>query len=107
MSTLPGFPAVHYRSTKYEATHKKTFGECTGVLELTSARLHFRCSHKAELDIPVSSIAGTHKDGVVLESGEKYHFVIANHTKGQTEMIFNLWLNRVRQFEAQSEESSF
>ena len=92
---------------KYEATHKKALGGCTGQLELTSARLHFRCSHEADLDIPVSSIAGAHKDGVVLASGEKYHFVIANHTKGQVEMIFNLWLNRVRQFEPASRESSF
>jgi hypothetical protein len=107
VSSLPGFPAVHYHPTKYEATHKKAFGGCTGQLELTSARLHFRCSHEADLDIPVSSIARTHKDGVVLESGERYHFLIANHTKGQVEMIFNLWLNRVRQFEPASRESSF
>ena len=107
VSSLPGFPAVHYHPTKYEATHKEAFGGCTGQLELTSARLYFRCSHEADLDIPVSSIARTHKDGVVLESGEKYHFLIANHTKGQAEMIFNLWLNRVRQFEPASRESSF
>jgi len=107
VSSLPGFPALHYHPTKYEATHKEAFGGCTGQLELTSARLHFRCSHEADLDIPVSSIARTHKDGVVLESGEKYHFLIANHTKGQVEMIFNLWLNRVRQFEPASRESSF
>jgi hypothetical protein len=92
---------------KYEATRKKAFGGCTGQLELTSAALHFRCSHQADLDIPVNSIAGTHKDGVVLESGEKYHFLIANHSKGQVEMIFNLWLNRVRQVRQASRESSF
>ena len=104
---LPGVKAVHYQPLKYAATHKQAFGGCAGQLELTSAALHFRCLHQADLDIPVSSIARTHKDGVVLESGEKYHFLIANHTKGQVEMIFNLWLNRVRQFEPSSRESSF
>jgi hypothetical protein len=107
VSSLPGSPAAHYRPIKYEATHKKAFGGCTGQLELTSAALHFRCPHQDDLDIPVSSIASTHKDGVVLESGEKYHFVIANHTKGQVEMIFTLWLNRVRQSQQASGESSF
>jgi len=107
VSSLPGFPAAHYHRIKYEATHKKAFGGCTGQLELTSAALHFRCSHQADLDIPVSSIAGTHKDGVVLESGEKYHFLIADHTEGQVEMIFSLWLNRVRQFHQASGKSSF
>jgi hypothetical protein len=107
VSSDPGFKAVHYHPKKYEATHEKAFGGCTGQLELTSAALHFRCSHQADLDIPVSSIARTHKDGVVLESGEKYHFLIANHTKGQAELIFNLWLNRVRQSHPASRESSF
>jgi hypothetical protein len=106
VSSLPGFPAAHYHPIKYEATHKKAFGGCTGQLELTSAALHFRCSHQADLDIPVSFIARIHKDGVVLESGEKYHFLIANHSKSQVEMIFNLWLNRVRQFHQASGESS-
>ena len=92
---------------KYEATHKKAFGGCAGQLELTSAKLHFKCPHEADLDIPVRSIASTHKDGVVLESGVKYHFLIANHTKGQVETIFNLWLNRVRQLDSASRESSF
>jgi hypothetical protein len=92
---------------KYEATHKKALGGCTGQLELTIAGLHFRCAHEADLDIPVTWIASTHKDGVVLASGEKYHFLIANHTKGQVEMIFNLWLNRIRQSEPASRELSF
>jgi hypothetical protein len=55
----------------------------------------------------VGSIAKIHKDGVVLESGEKYHFLIANQTTGQVEMIFNLWLNRVRQSHSASQKSSF
>jgi hypothetical protein len=92
---------------KYEATHKRVLGGCTGQLELTNARLHFRCAHQSDLNIPVTSIASTHRDGVVLASGEKYHFLIANHTKGQVEMIFNSWLNQVRQFEPASRESSF
>jgi hypothetical protein len=107
VSSLPGFPAAHDHSMKYEATRKKAFGGCTGQLELTSARLHFRCSQQADLDIPVRSIAGIHKDGVVLESGEKYHFLIANHTKGQVETIFNLWLNRARQFDPATREYRF
>ncbi len=107
VSTPRGVVAGHYHAVKYEATHKKAFGGCTGQLELTSSRLHFKCSHEADLDIPVSFIASAHKDGVVLASGEKYHFVIANHTKGQAEMIFNSWLNRVRQSEPASRESSF
>jgi hypothetical protein len=106
-ASLPGFKTGHYHPTKYEATHKKAFGGCTGQLELTSSALHFRCSHQAELNIPVSSIARIHKDGVVLESGEKYHFLIANHTTSQVEMIFNLWLNGVRQSHPASRESSF
>jgi hypothetical protein len=107
VSSVPGFRAVHDHPKTYEATHKKTFGGCTGQLELTSVALHFRCSNQADLDIPVSSIARTHEDGVVLASGEKYHFLIANHTKGQVETIFNLWLNRVRQSHQASRESSF
>ena len=107
VSNLPGFPALHYRSMRYEATHKKVFGGCTGQLELTSVRLHFQCSNQADLNIPVHSIAKAHKDGVVLASGEKYHFLIANHTKGQVEAIFMQWLGRVQQFQQQSRKSSF
>jgi hypothetical protein len=106
-SNQPGFPVLHYHPLKYAATHKKAFGGCTGQLELTSVNLHFRCPNQADLDIPVSSIASAHKDGVVLESGEKYHFLIANHTKGQVEVIFNLWLNSARQFHQPSQKSSF
>jgi hypothetical protein len=106
-SNLTGVPALHDHPMRYEATHKKVFGGCTGQLELTSVRLHFRCSNQADLNIPVDSIAKANKDGVVLESGEKYHFLIANHTKGQVEAIFILWLNRARQFQQPSRESSF
>ncbi len=59
------------------------------------------------MNIPVASIAKVHKDGVVLESGEKYHFLIANHTKDQAEAIFILWLNGVQQSEQESRKSSF
>jgi hypothetical protein len=97
VSNLSGTSALHYHPTRYEATHKKVFGGCTGQLELTSARLHFRCANEADLNIPVGSIAKAHKDGVVLESGEKYHFLIANHTKGQVEAIFTQWLNSLQQ----------
>jgi hypothetical protein len=55
----------------------------------------------------VGSIAKVHKDGVVLESGEKYHFLIANHTKDQAEAIFILWLNGVQQSQQESRKSSF
>jgi hypothetical protein len=96
-SSLPGLAAMRGHRMRFEATHKKAFGSCTGQLELTSAALHFTCSHEADLDIPVSSIASTHKDGVLLGSGEKYHFLIADHTKVQVETIFNLWLSSARQ----------
>jgi hypothetical protein len=99
---VPGFSAPDYHPMRYEATRKKVFGGCTGQLELTSARLHFRCSNEADLNIPVGSIVKAHKDGVVLESGERYHFLIANRTKGQVEKIFILWLNRVQRFQQQS-----
>jgi hypothetical protein len=89
-------PAPHYQPVRYEATHKKAFGGCTGQLELTSVRLQFKCPNEADLNIPIGSIAKVHKDGVVLASGEKYHFLIANHTKGQVEAIFILWLNRAQ-----------
>jgi hypothetical protein len=107
LSNLPGFPAPHYHPMRYEATHKKVFGGCTGQLELTSVRLRFRCANEADLNIPVASILQAHKDGVVLESGEKYHFLIANHTKGQVEAIFIQWLSRVQRFQQQRRESSF
>jgi hypothetical protein len=97
VSNLPGSAALHYRPMRYEATHKKAFGGCTGQLELTSVRLHFKCPNEADLNIPIGSIAKVHKDGVVLASGERYHFLIANHTKDQVEAIFILWLNRVHQ----------
>ncbi len=105
-STLSGISTLHY-PMRYEATRKKAFGGCTGQLELTSAGLHFKCSNQADLDIPVALIAKAHKDGVVLESGEKYHFLIANHTKVQAEAIFIVWLNRVQHFQEPSRESSF
>jgi hypothetical protein len=95
-SNLPASSAPHYNPIKYEATHKKAFGGCTGQLELTSVRLQFRCPNETDLNIPIGSIAKVHKDGVVLASGEKYHFLIANHTKDQVEAIFILWLNTVQ-----------
>jgi hypothetical protein len=104
VSNLPGSSALHYHPVRYEATHKKAFGGCTGQLELTSGGLHFRCANQADLNIPVGSIARAHKDGVVLESGEKYHFLIANHTKDQVEAIFILWLNRVHQSQQPSRD---
>ena len=107
VSKLPGFSAPHYHPIRYEATHKKVFGGCTGQLELTSDGLHFKCANQADLNIPVGSIAKVHKDGVVLESGEKYHFLIANHTKDQVEAIFILWLNGVHQSQRPSRNSSF
>jgi hypothetical protein len=93
---LPASSVPHYRPVRYEATHKKAFGGCAGQLELTSAKLEFKCPNEADLNIPIGSIAKVHKDGVVLASGEKYHFLIANHTKDQVEAIFILWLNRVQ-----------
>jgi hypothetical protein len=95
---LAASPAPGYATVRYEATHKKVFGGCTGQLELTRARLHFRCPNQADLNFPVASIAKTHKDGIVLKSGEKYHFMIANHSKDQVEAIFISWLNMVQQF---------
>jgi hypothetical protein len=102
-SISPGFSSLHY-PVRYEATHKKAFGGCTGELELTSAGLHFKCSNQADLDIPVGLIAKAHKDGVVLESGERYHFLIANHTKVQAEAIFIGWLNRFQHFQQSTRE---
>ena len=96
VSNLPGSSALHDHSMRYKATRKKVFGGCTGQLELTSVRLHFQCSNQADLNIPVHTIAKAHRDGVILASGEKYHFLIANHTRDQVEAIFILWLNRVQ-----------
>jgi hypothetical protein len=104
-SISSGFSALHY-PVRFEATHKKAFGGCTGELELTSAGLHFKCSSQADLDIPVGLIAKAHKDGVVLESGERYHFLIANHTKAQAEAIFFLWLNRFQHFQQPSQDQA-
>jgi hypothetical protein len=94
---LTATPATRFLPTRFEATHKKVFGGCTGQLELTAARLHFRCPNQPDLNFPVDEIAKAHKDGVVLKSGEKYHFIIANHTKDQAEAIFGSWLSRVQQ----------
>ena len=107
MSSLRGSSALPYHPVRYEATHKKAFGGCTGQLELASDRLHFKCANQADLNIPVGSIARVHKDGVVLESGERYHFLIANHTEDQVEAIFILWLNGVHQSQRPSRNSSF
>ena len=94
---VPTPQAARFLPTRFEATHKKVFGGCTGQLELTAARLHFTCPDQPDLNFPVDVIAKVHKDGVVLKSGEKYHFVIANHTKDQAEAIFESWLSRVQQ----------
>jgi hypothetical protein len=91
-SSTPGYSPV-----RYEAMRKKVFGGCTGQLELTASGLHFRCPNQADLILPIAAIAKAHKDGIVLKSGEKYHFAIANQTRGQVEAIFILWLNRVQQ----------
>jgi hypothetical protein len=103
----PASPATHYAPMRYEATRKKMFGGCTGQLELTGSTLVFRCPDQADLIFPVAAIARAHKDGIVLKSGEKYHFLIANHTRGQVEAIFIAWLNRVQQFSQASQVSSF
>ena len=94
---LTATTAARFLPTRFEATHKKMFGGCAGQLELTAARLHFSCPDQPDLNLPVGEIAKVHKDGIVLKSGEKYHFVIANHTKDQAEAIFESWLNRVQQ----------
>jgi hypothetical protein len=93
----PASPAPRYPAMRYEARHKRAFGGCTGQLELTGSRLYFRCPNQADLIFPVDEIAKANKDGVVLKSGEKYHFTIANQTRGQVEAIFTSWLNRVQQ----------
>jgi hypothetical protein len=99
--------ASHYPTMRYEPTRKKAFGGCTGELELTGSRLDFRCPDQADLIFPVTSIAKAHKDGIVLKSGEKYHFTIANRTKDEVEGIFVSWLNKVQQFPQQSRTTSF
>jgi hypothetical protein len=96
-----------YSATRYEATRKKLFGGCTGRLELTSSMLEFQCPDQADLIFPVAAIAKAHKNGVILKSGEKYHFMIADHTRGQVEDIFVSWLNRVHQIQQSSQVSSF
>jgi hypothetical protein len=88
--------APRYAPMRYEATRKKVFGGCTGQLELTGSRLEFRCRNQVELIFPIAAIEKAHKDGVVLKSGEKYHFTIANHTRDQVEAIFISWLDRVQ-----------
>ena len=35
-SKLPGSSTPHYYPIRFEATHKKAFGGCTGQLELTT-----------------------------------------------------------------------
>jgi hypothetical protein len=87
---------LSYTPAKFQATHKKIFGGCTGELDLTSTGLHFRCPKQADLDFPINAIATANKDGVLLKSGEKYHFAIANRTKDQAEAIFITWLSRVQ-----------
>jgi hypothetical protein len=89
--------APHESPMRYEATRKKVFGGCTGELELNGSRLVFRCPNQADLVLPVAAIAKAHKDGIVLKSGEKYHFRIANQTPGQAEAIFISWLKSVQQ----------
>lgn len=91
-----GGRAASFTPATFQATHKKVFGGCTGQLELTSGGLHFRCPKQGNLDLPIDEIARAHKDGVVLKSGEKYHFAIANHSKDQAEAIFISWLSRVQ-----------
>lgn len=93
----PASSATQYAPMRYEATRKKVFGGCTGQLELTGSELVFRCPDQADLIFSVAAIAKAHKNGIVLKSGEKYHFLIANHTRGQVEAIFISWLNRVQQ----------
>jgi len=102
VTNLPPVPVPRYTPVRFEATHKKAFGGCTGQLELTSSRLHFSCPNQADLNFSVDTIARAHKDGVVLKTGEKYHFVIANHSKDQVEAIFLSWVNRVQQYPQQN-----
>ena len=99
-------PVTRFLTTRFEATHKKAFGGCSGQLELTATGLLFRCPDQPNLNFPVNEIAKAHKDGVVLKSGEKYHFAIANRTKDQVEAIFISWLSRVQQ-SPQTERTAF
>src|SRR6185437_15692539 len=101
------FPVSRSPVVRYEATRKKVFGGCTGQLELTNSWLQFRCPDQADLRVSVATIAKANKDGVVLKSGAKYHFLIANHTRGQVEVIFVSWLNRVKQIPQPNRVSSF
>ncbi len=106
VSNLSGSSALHLHAMTYKATRKKLFGSCTGQLELTSVRLYFHCPSQADLSIPVDSIAKVHQDAVVLASGEKYHFQIANHTRDQVEAIFILWLDKAQRSQPPNRKSS-
>jgi hypothetical protein len=103
----PALSAPRYPPVKYEATRKKVFGGCNGQLELTGSGLRFRCPNQVDLVFPVAAIAKAHKDGVLLKSGEKYHFMIANHTRGEVQAIFVSWLSRVQRSPQASRLSSF
>ena len=107
VSNLPGSSALPYHPVDTRLRIRRRLAVAPANSNLRRDRLHFKCANQADLNIPVDSIAKAHKDGVVLESGEKYHFLIANHTRDQVEAIFILWLNRVHQSQQPSRNSSF
>ena len=98
----PGSQAsgVPFPPMLFVATHKKGLGGCQGQLLLSMSGLRFICSDEKELNFPINSIGGADKDGVVLTSGEKYHFSIAGETKDQVVTQFAAWLQNARSLQA-------
>ena len=75
---------------------RKFLAAAPGSSNLAAPRFSSAAMIRADLILPVSTIAKAHKDGIVLKSGEKYHFLIANHTRDQVEAIFSAWLNPIQ-----------
>jgi hypothetical protein len=78
-------PAAAART--FAAVHEKNFGsECSGQLTLSAQGLRWECPSKAKDSryIPVAEIDGPHKNGILLRSGDKYHFTVQDPQSRRT-----------------------
>lgn len=83
----------------YPARHDKLFGDsCVGQLTLNAAGLSFNCpgNPSASVQVPLNQIGAVDQNGILLNSGKKYHFSIRGMSKDAEQQLFSNWLRHIR-----------
>lgn len=81
------------------AAHHKGHRGCDGMLTLKASGLQFTCpgDNGKSFFVALNDIRGTDQDGIVMTSGEKYHFDgLPAGGKEYVERLFTDWLAHVR-----------